>query len=503
MNKNGNTGHVLQIVQFVILLVFGLVSLVFRVIMGPGASWEIVAFLFLVYAVLFFIFTSVGKTRKWGNVVTLIMSIPLLMGGIVFGLCGLLGSIFSMQKLDALREEAKTAPENAAADSGVQQDSSAASAAAERGAQAQESANGAADTQHTDAPVSTKQLILDKDSEATFTFENAEGTSFRFSRLDSFYSDLSGRDTLYAVLERDGAPDEVYIAEYKEEEDELDILPQEYAERLFAEWQKGLDTRKDKLVLDLYDTIVYKSEWKQFRKSATQEELAVIAIGSKYNLSGAKFFVKAGISVIGTILSIVLGIALFSQFGLFSLFILVGGYLVFNLMASKLVGYSDTYNSCYRKLSKDSRAFVNGLFRENIAATIFREIVLIALTVFTLPYKFILIIIETLIPSARNWTVAHGGEAGAVISLPKGFDVGGLGALGEYYASCSFGDALDQHIEECEKARLAKFSAYEYVDSHGVTREAYSDDGKTFYSSSDKLTEVGKSDDGGKTIRLN
>ena len=138
-------------------------------------------------------------------------------------------------------------------------------------------------------------------------------------------------------------------------------------------------------------------------------------------------------------------------------------------MASKLVGYSDTYNSCYRKLSKDSRDFVNGLFRENIAATIFREIVLVALTVFTLPYKFILIIIETLIPSARNWTVAHGGDAGAVISLPKGFDVGGLGALGEYYASCSFGDALAQHIEECEKSRLAKFAASEYVDSHGVT----------------------------------
>lgn len=136
-----------------------------------------------------------------------------------------------------------------------------------------------------------------------------------------------------------------------------------------------------------------------------------------------------------------------------------------------------------------------------MAVSILRMLVLWGLMLFTLPYKFLLMIIETLVPAARNWTIAHGGEAGAVITLPKGYDIGGLGALGQYYASFSFSDAWQQQMEEYEAARLAKYAEYTYQDKNGVTRTAYSNDGMHFYA--DKkyaFVEVGTSTDGGRTM---
>lgn len=253
----------------------------------------------------------------------------------------------------------------------------------------------------------------------------------------------------------------------------------------------------------LYDTIVHKKDWKRFRKHATQAELAVLAIGSRSRLTGPRFFIKSVIAVAGMILSIVFGLAYtFSEYMQFGLILLIGGYLFFNLLASKQIGYSDTYSSCYGKLSGEYSKMVKELFKEHIALTILRQIILIFLRIITIPYQFILMIIETLIPPAANWTVAHGGNAGAVITLPKGYNIGNLAALGEYYASSTFGAAWEEHMENTEAARLAKFSQYEYFDKNGMRQTAYSDDGRTFYTSTDKLQEVGTSDDGGKTIEL-
>ena len=255
--------------------------------------------------------------------------------------------------------------------------------------------------------------------------------------------------------------------------------------------------------ITLYDTIVHKKDWKSFRKHATQAELAVLAIGSRSRLTGPRFFIKSVIAVAGMILSIVFGLAYtFSEYMQFGLILLIGGYLFFNLLASKQIGYSDTYSSCYGKLSGEYSKMVKELFKEHIALTILRQIILIFLRIITIPYQFILMIIETLIPPAANWTVAHGGNAGAVITLPKGYNIGNLAALGEYYASSTFGAAWEEHMENTEAARLAKFSQYEYFDKNGMRQTAYSDDGRTFYTSTDKLQEVGTSDDGGKTIEL-
>lgn len=254
--------------------------------------------------------------------------------------------------------------------------------------------------------------------------------------------------------------------------------------------------------LSFVDTIVSSTDWKAFRRSASDDELAALAIGSRYRLYGAGFFVKAIVSVVGMILSVVIGASCVSSFGWFSIILLVGGYLFFNLLASKLTGYADTYSSCYRKLSENSRRLIKNLFPENAALTVLRTIVVMALNIITIPYKFILLIIEVLIPPARNWCVAHGGNEGAVITIPKGYDIGNLAALGRNYASATFSQAWEEHLDNVEREKLAKFSTYEYIDKNGMRQVAYSDDGKTFYDSTNKLHEVGTSTDGGKTINL-
>lgn len=254
--------------------------------------------------------------------------------------------------------------------------------------------------------------------------------------------------------------------------------------------------------LSFQDTIVSSSDWKAFRRGASDDELCALAIGSRYRMYGASFFVKAVVSVVGMILSVVIGASCVSSFGWFSIILLVGGYLFFNLLASKLTGYADTYSSCYRKLSENSRRLIKNLFPENAALTVLRTIVVMALNIVTIPYKFILLIIEVLIPPARNWCVAHGGNDGAVITIPNGYDIGNLGALGQYYASATFSHAWEEHLNNVEREKLAKFSTYEYTDKNGMRQVAYSDDGKTFYDSTNKLHEVGTSTDGGKTIDL-
>ena len=280
---------------------------------------------------------------------------------------------------------------------------------------------------------------------------------------------------------------------------------------MLAEWKKEADSPQQngavqrvggRLKLDIVDTIVHKADWKAFRKRASQDELFALAVGSRYQLDGIKFYIRSLLGAVGGVLSIVLAIVLAGEFGWFAIIGGVAGYLFFNLMASKQVGYADTLGDCRWKLDSEHAQLLKDLFSENIFLTILRQLVLLVLAIVTLPYKFLLIVIETMIPAARDWTVAHGGEAGAVISMPKGCDIGGLGAMGAYYASQKFGDVWDQHLQEVEAAKLAKFQKYTYTDQYGMTQEAYSDDGKTFYEGTNKLKEVGTSKDGGKTIKL-
>lgn len=425
-----------------------------------------------------------GRAHKWPNVVNLILSIPFVFAGGVSGLCGLIGSCFGIRNFS---KKGKEDAEEPAAPPAAQ-------AAAQGSAQAAAQAPARAALQ---GERTLRDVITDRQAEISFSLADRAENAAVFEREDFLYSG----DTLYAILTREGTADTVWVAVYDEQTDSLRLVGQEESERVFGQWKESLQKGKSRLKLDLYDSIVNKSDWKDFLHGATEEEIAVLAVGARYNLDGAAFFVKAGVSVLGTILSVVLGIAMFSSIGMFALFILVGGYLFFNLLASKLIGYSDTYKECTRKLSAGAKASVKALFREHPVVAVLRQLVLSALQIFTFPYQAVLMIIETFIPAARDWTAAHGGERGRVVSIPRGYDIGGLGALGAYYSSISFGDVWEKHIEESERARLANFSRYEYTDpSTGIRKEAYSEDGKTFYSGTDRLRVVGTSADGGQTI---
>lgn len=313
---------------------------------------------------------------------------------------------------------------------------------------------------------------------------------------------------LYAVLQKEGE-EGFFVARYDEEKDALFLTDWETAERVLAEWKKEADSPQQngavqraggRLKLDLYDTIVHKADWKAFRKRASQDELFALAVGSRYQLDGVKPFVKTFLAVVGVILAIVIMVSM--EFGQFGIIAGVAVILACNLVVCKQLGYYNTLNDCRWKLDSEHSQLLNDLFPDNIFVTILRWLFMILLMIITMPYQAILMLIEILIPAARNWTVAHGGNAGAVISMPKGCDIGGLAAMGEYYASQKLGDAVEQSLEEREAARVAKYQKYTYTDKYGVRQEAYSDDGRTFYSDTDRLKEVGTSEDGGKTIKL-
>ena len=355
-----------------------------------------------------------------------------------------------------------------------------------------------------------KAKLLRKREGTVARFHNESGEELVLDLVDTVYFKENGSMQFYAILRREGEQ-QLHVAKYHDETDTMSLIDGEEAERVLAEWKKEADSPQQngavqraggRLKLDIVDTIVYRSDWKAFRKRASQDELFALAVGSRYQLDGAKFYIRSLLGAVGGVLSIVLAIVLAGEFGWFAIIGGVAGYLFFNLMVCKQIGYADTLSDCRWKLDSEHAQLLKDLFSENIFISILRQIILMALRFVALFYQGLLMFIGVLIPAARDWTVAHGGAGGAVISMPKGCDIGGLGAMGAYYASQKFGDAWDQHMQEVEAAKLAKFQKYTYTDQYGMTQEAYSDDGKTFYEGTNKLKEVGTSKDGGRTIDL-
>lgn len=520
MKKGSKAGYVLQMICGITMLVYSLV-LVADALLGRGFSWNepllyLSLLLYLGAPILFMVFAALGKKRIWPNVVNLILTLfPLLYFGanlrfsiswmihagdagyivvwseylrvllyalsFVFILLGFIGSIVGIENVSK-QKKAEKAEENAASSAAPASESPAASL----------------------PPFKAK--LLQKSVDTVIRFENDEGESLELDLVDTVYFKENGPMRLYAVLQKEGE-DGVYIAQYDEARDTVFLTDWETAERVLAEWKKEADSPQQngavqraggRLKLDLYDTIVHKADWKAFRKRASQDELFALAVGSRYQLDGVKPFVKTFLAVVGVILAIVIMVSM--EFGQFGIIAGVAVILACNLLACKQLGYYHTLNDCRWKLDSEHSQLLKDIFPENIFVVILRWLFMVLLTFITLPYQAILMFIEVMIPAARNWTVAHGGNAGAVISMPKGCDIGGLGAMGAYYASQKFGDVWDQHLQEVEAAKLAKFQKYTYTDQYGMTQEAYSDDGKTFYEGTNKLKEVGTSKDGGKTI---
>lgn len=509
MKKGSKAGYVLQMICGIGMLIF-IISRVLLGLWGKGYIPPLQAIiLFTGLAILVLIFANWGRRQIEPNVILLVSlvcifvvlgnvyynTVGILGGGLIgliilcsFGIMGLAGNILTIVVLSK-QKKAEKAGESAASPAATAPESSAA-----------------------EQPVAelppVKALLLRKREGTVIRFENDEGESLELGLVDTVYFKENGPMQLYAVLQKEGE-DGVYIAQYDEARDTVFLTDLETAERVLAEWKKEADSPQQngavqraggRLKLDLYDTIVHKADWKAFRKRASQDELFALAVGSRYQLDGVKPFVKTFLAVVGVILAIVIMVSM--EFGQFGIIAGVAVILACNLVVCKQLGYYNTLNDCRWKLDREHLQLLNDLFPDNIFVTILRWLFMILLMIITMPYQAILMLIEILIPAARNWTVAHGGNAGAVISMPKGCDIGGLGTMGAYYASQKFGDVWDQHMQEVEAAKLAKFQKYTYTDQYGMTQEAYSDDGKTFYEGTNKLKEVGTSEDGGKTIKL-
>lgn len=505
MKKGSKAGYVLQLICGFGMLLYGLWQTI-RVINLNDIFFYLMFLAYCGLPVLYIVFAVLGKKRVWPNVINLIMIVfPLLnlgswvvsyfrgetnpdwfwyyLGEFILCLLGLIGSglgiifrsmyfrffLLGKRGADVLPDE----PPAASASDGT--------------------------SSATLPPFKAK--LLQKSADTVIRFENDEGESLELDLVDTVYFKENGPMRLYAVLQKEGE-EGFFVAQYDEEKDALFLTDQETAERVLNAWaapsaEKTKGARK-RLKLDIVDTIVHQADWKAFRKRASQDELFALAVGSRYQLDGAKPFVKTFLAVAGAILAIVLMVSMeFGQIGI------IGGVAAFfacNLIACKQLGYYNTLNDCRWKLDSEHSQLLKDLFPEIIFVAILRWLFMILLMIITMPYQAILMLIEILIPAARNWTVAHGGNAGAVISMPKGCDIGGLGAMGAYYASQKFGDVWDQHMQEVEAAKLAKFKKYTYTDQYGMTQEAYSDDGKTFYEGTNKLKEVGTSKDGGKMI---
>lgn len=239
-----------------------------------------------------------------------------------------------------------------------------------------------------------------------------------------------------------------------------------------------------KIVLDLYDVSIQESDWKVFRKGATQEELAVLAIGSKYRLEAGRW--KSLIFTIGIVLSIVIGIATFTAD--IGPVILIVGYLFFSFLATKTIRYSDTYDKCYGKLKSEARKEVKSYFHTPVGIVILDFFIQFVIGWITIPYQAIMMLIGLFAP---NFVIS---KNGVLVSIPKGYDVGGLEAIGAYYASFKVTDEINHTMEEntrrshptrmvCENGSERTLEYYDYDAFNG--RDRYRDDTGRFWYTDD------------------
>ena len=102
---------------------------------------------------------------------------------------------------------------------------------------------------------------------------------------------------------------------------------------------------------------------------------------------------------------------------------------------------------------------------------------------------------------APNFVIS---KNGILVSIPKGYDVGDLGAVGAYYSSFSFLDEAlaNQSNNSAQPAQSGsptddyyKKDEYTYTDSRGYEQTVYSGDGKDFYDAGGHY--AGSSDENG------
>lgn len=237
----------------------------------------------------------------------------------------------------------------------------------------------------------------------------------------------------------------------------------------------GQNAENANMVLDLEDVSVDTKTWKKFRKTASHEELAIIAIGAQYRI------IRRRIINIFFVAGIILSVVLFPYAEGWSLI----GYPVFCFLATKSIRYQMTFDDCCRKLNASERKFVKSLFKDNFFIVVFDVILNLCITYITIPYQAILMFIGMYLPNFETK------RNGVLIPLPKGCEFGNLKAAGEYYSQANFLNEFIQFAESKEK------ETYTLTDETGSTRTLTKFSGNTY---KDDCGGYWKSDDGGYTF---
>ncbi len=280
----------------------------------------------------------------------------------------------------------------------------------------------------------------------------------------------------------------------------FDVIHQEFlaADQAAQKAQHPTEEQKIKrsdFRLDLYDVSIDEKTWKTFRKTASQEDLAIIALGAKYRIVHSR--IKNIIFTIGMLLSILL---FFVTEG-YSLI----GYAVLVFFLTKSIRYQDTFHSAYFKLSKENKALVDSYFQSNVALIIFDTLTDLCIRFITIPYQAIMMLIGIIAP---NFVIA---KNGVLISLPNGYDIENLSAISDYYASFSFTDevvaASEKSIEEAKKHKVTYQSGADAITIDdrtesvaGIGLKSYKDDFGREYLSNDDGKTLRAKENGDKTF---
>lgn len=124
MKKKKNKGFALRIVQAVMICIYATIVVVELISMlqynyehSQLALMIGIVLISVAWAVAYTILAVKGKKSKGANIATLVLGAPFLLGLIVLGICGLLGSIFGYKSLKA--KERGDLPEKETEDTGI------------------------------------------------------------------------------------------------------------------------------------------------------------------------------------------------------------------------------------------------------------------------------------------------------------------------------------------------------------------------------------------------
>lgn len=470
-----------------------------------------------ILAILQTIFAVAGKKHKGANVCSIILGIILLPTYV--GVFAIAGGIMGIYTCNANRTESADSASTAAATENV-------AVTPER--------------QESRSPVNNENRSVSTEIPTAAATENDTVTPERQKSLDDYPIDYQNKPTVSPLFDRTNSGrlilktgdsdethefDQLYITLYNDtpyvlcdaleldtdegslvlfridyENDALlieqdvalfDVIRQEFLAADQAEQSARQSTEEQKIkrsdfTLDLYDVSIDEKTWKTFRKTAAQEDLAIIALGAKYRIVHSR--IKNIIFTIGMLLSILL-ILVTEGFSLI-------GYAVLVFFLTKSIRYQDTFHSAYYKLNKENKALVNSYFKSNVALSIFDTITDLCIRFITIPYQAIMMLIGMFAP---NFVIA---KNGVLISIPNGYDVENLSAISDYYASFSFTDEVIAASEKsAEENKKHKITYQNGTDAITIDDRTESVEGIGLKSYKDDFGREYLSDDDGRTIR--